>query len=30
MWKRYLSTNAAFLVMLLKAKIFGMRRYDCD
>ena len=30
MWKRYLSSNAAFLVMLTKAKIFGKGRYDCD
>jgi N-acetylglucosaminyldiphosphoundecaprenol N-acetyl-beta-D-mannosaminyltransferase len=30
MWKRYLSSNAAFLVMLTKAKILGKRRYDCD
>jgi len=30
MWKRYLSSNAAFLVMLTKAKIFGKGRSDCD
>jgi N-acetylglucosaminyldiphosphoundecaprenol N-acetyl-beta-D-mannosaminyltransferase len=30
MWKRYLSSNFKFLVMLTKAKIFGKGRYGCD
>jgi len=30
MWKRYLTSNAVFLVMVTKAKIFGKGRYDCD
>lgn len=30
MWKRYLSSNLKFLLMLTKAKIFGKGRYGCD
>lgn len=30
MWKRYLSSNAIFLIMLTKAIIRGKGRYDCD
>ena len=30
LWKRYFVTNVVFCWMLLKAMIFGKKRYDCD
>ena len=30
LWKRYLSTNLVFAWMLLKAMVFGKKKYECD
>jgi N-acetylglucosaminyldiphosphoundecaprenol N-acetyl-beta-D-mannosaminyltransferase len=30
MWKRYLTSNAVFLGLLIKATIIGKKKCDCD